>query len=396
MSEPPEDIVTIELDGLDLDPTTAYARLSSYTPGRGSFLIESLDHEHPAGRYSVVGYRARSGEMLPPGVDCISAQLESARGPMPAGLPEAIARAAVGCFSYANAHSIHAIRHWDDEEHSGYFLRGCTVVVFDHAERRTFVAGRRQGRVAERCAWELRNGPSPAPLGPAPEPVASLQSALDDDQLAARASRAKRFLFDPLASLRIAQSYRSPVGELGALGMFRVLRARTRARAAYFIDFGSSPVAPQLHVFGTTDAPLVSQRLAPGAADGDDAAKDAAHAALDAELRGCFPHPATVGHAPLDAARVLRRLEETSRGMLGGLVGYVGPGPVAHVALAERICTVAGGWCELALSVAVGPDSDVAALGEAARQDSADERHAMQTASSSAGAQPREPADGKG
>ena len=62
------------------EPAEAYARLRSYTPDRPSFLLESFGRDSPEGRHSLVGYRIRRAEDLPPGADAIRAWLESAAG----------------------------------------------------------------------------------------------------------------------------------------------------------------------------------------------------------------------------------------------------------------------------------------------------------------------------
>ena len=356
------EIVTLSLDETDLEPATVYAKLRSYTPGRASFLFESRQHDAPAGRYSIVGYRVRSGEMMPPAVDAIGAQLDGyARHDARPTFAEAMAHASVGFFSHANANSIHGIRHWEDESISGYFLLGATVVVFDHQERSITVAGRKAGRVAERCVWELRNGPEPAPLAAALAgalPV-DLRATLDEEQLAARLTRAKRFLGEPVSELALAHSLHAPMRGADPFDVYRALRAASTAPSLYFIDFGSSPVTPPLQLLGVAAEPMVMRRAH---ADAGAAANE-----LGAELRACFPGRAVVGSEPADAARIVRRLEDTSREFVGAAVGYLGPGAVSCFVLAERAIAARGGSFELACTVPLGPATDPVAAARAAR-----------------------------
>jgi anthranilate/para-aminobenzoate synthase component I len=355
--------VTIDLDESELEPVAVYAKLRSYTPGRPSFLLESRDRAAATGRYSIVGYRVCSGEMMPPGVDAIAAQIDSyARLGASASFAEALARSAVGYFSYANTHSIHGIRGWEDETISGHFLTGATVVVFDHLERRISVAGRKKGRVAERCVWELRHGPEPAPFGsPASGTVPlGLRARLDEEQLAARIARAKRFLGGPVQELAVAQTLHAPTSRADAFDVYRALRAASAAPAGYFIDFGGSPMMPPMQLLGLGAEPHVVRRMG--------GEVDQAADALGGDLRNSFPHRAVVGSSPVDAARMIRRLEDTSRELVGAIVGYVGPAAQSCFALAHRVIVARADHFELGYTVPLGTDTDPAAAARSAHE----------------------------
>jgi anthranilate synthase component 1 len=379
-----DDLVTLSLSETDLDPATVYAKLRSYTPGRPSFLLESRQHGSSAGRYSIAGYRVRSGEMMPPGVDAIAAQLESyGRLEAPASFAEAVARSAVGYFGYGSSHAIHQIRHWEDEGVSGYFLTGATVVVFDHHERTVTVAGRKAGRVAERCAWELRHGPEPAPLASSTgaSPAEELRPTLAEEQLGARLARAKRFLGDPVHELALAQGFRCSMAGADPFDVYRALRASSSAPGLYFVDFGASPMTAPLHLLGVTGEPQVARRASNDGAVGV--------AALGSELRACFPHRAVAGTTPLDAARVIRRLEDTSREFLGSMVGYLGPGAQACFALAERVIAARADSFELACAVPLRADTDPVAAAREAPEAVRLELAAIRVAQEMAASRPR-------
>jgi len=386
MTDTPEEMVVIDLPDPALDPAVVYAKLRSYTPGRASFLLESRDHAAPAGRYSLVGYRVRSGEMMPPGVDAIAAQVDGLgpAGPSSATV-EAFARASMGYFSYGNTHRIHGIRGWEDESVSGYFLNGATVVVFDHHERRVCVVGRKAGRLAERCVWELEHGPEPQPLG-APQPLArpeSLRAALDDEQLAARVARAKRYLFAPLETLVLAQGYSTPVGAADPFDAYWALRALSRAPALFFVDFGASPITPPLQLLGAASRPAVVLRASDGPACSGDA--------LQESLRAAFPSEAVVGANRIDAARAVRRLEDTSREHFGALLGYLCPGGAGCFALVERVISARGGLFELSVPVPMRADTDPVAVADATRAAAAAELAAIRAAHDAARAPKPEP-----
>jgi anthranilate/para-aminobenzoate synthase component I len=295
--------------------------------------------------------------MLPPGVDAIGAELDTFRAMAPeAELAPALARAAVGFIAYEATHTIHAIRRWDDELAAGCFLVGSTVVLFDHQAGRVTVAGPKAGRVAERCAWELRNGPRPAPAkvaGPDGVP-AQLRSGLGEDQLAGRAARAQRFLLEPVTERRLAQSFSAPIGQADAFEIYRTLREPSQAATGFFVDFGVSPVSERLQLLGTAGPPMVLSR--------------GGEPELGAELRACFPHREIVGHSSVDAARVVRRLEETSRELLGAMVGYFTPGGGGCFALAERPVAVRGEHAAVQVAVAVRLGADVTAADAEARR----------------------------
>ncbi len=347
----------------ELEPVEAYARLRSYTPGRPSFLLESRAADRPEGRYSIVGYRVRSGEMMAPGVDAVDVQSkELEQAELPESFAHALAQARVGFFTYGNAHTIHRIRHWEDEELSGSFITGATVVVFDHQQGEVTIAGPRQGNLVERCAWELEHAPS---IAPAPQPTPALEpqtvrTELSDDKLAARATRAAAFLAEPLEEVVLAQSFKVPTGSSDPFEVYRALRQLCPAPLSYFIDFGQSPVAPSMQLLGCEKQSAFVQRR--------DGGEPCTAEALRDGLRAAFPPPSLSGKPPLDAARMVRRLEESRRDFLGAAVGYLCPGAEAAFAWAEEPIAARDGWFNVPVGVSVRADTQAAELAQTCRQ----------------------------
>ena len=159
MSELPE-IQIKTVNDLGLDAATAFAKLRTFTPGRGAFLIEALRPDGDDHRYSIVGYRALRAELMPPGVEPVATQTKDmASLARPEQLAAAIASGSVGFASYGAATLKRGLRVYDDEQCAGYFLLGCTVMVFDHKENTVTVAGRRKGNLVERCIYEATHAP---------------------------------------------------------------------------------------------------------------------------------------------------------------------------------------------------------------------------------------------
>lgn len=352
---------TLEIGWGETDPATAYAKLRTYTPGRPTFLLESLAPESPAGRYSVVGYRVRDGEVLSTGVDAIDSQVRSvAAAPALPSLAQAVAQSAVGYFGYGNVHTLHRIRHWEGEGPSGYFLRGAAVMLFDHHRERITIASPRPGKLAERCAWELRHAPEVSP-----EPTAVGAGELDGyrvepetDALAARAIRARQFLSQPDAQLILAQGLTVPGAGADPWDVYRVLRRQLDKPLGFFLDLGQPPMGAQRWLFGASATPLTVPRPPGDERPSCDQLRD--------ELRAGFPHPSLTGSDPVEAAQIIRRLETWPRDELGAAVGYLGPGAEASFALAESVMVFEAGT--FTWSVPVRTHDDPAEVAAEARQ----------------------------
>jgi anthranilate/para-aminobenzoate synthase component I len=347
-------VVTIDDPGIV--PREAYARLRTYTPGRASFLLESSGGG-PEARYSIVAYRTRRSEIVPPGQDAIEVQAAALDAlPIPGSLAAAIAEGAFGFISAACATLRAGIRPFDDETAFGWFGVGSTVLLYDHEAGTVTVAAPAQGRQIERILYELDRGPAPAalpPLDPSAAPP-GLRQAVPDDKLRARAERVKPFLGDELQSVALAQTFTVPQGEADPFAAYRALRELGSAVHGYYCDFGESPVQGPLCLFGTSDTLLhLSRRDAPADAR--------------TSLRAALPHASITGSPALVAARVTRRLEDQSRQQWGGAVGYWCPGGEAAFVLGDRLVAVSDGsfWCTA--SARVDADTDAERVPELAR-----------------------------
>lgn len=326
----------LRADDLGLDPLTAFARLRTFTLGRAAFLLESLAPDDGAGRYSIVGYRVRSCEVLPPGVDAVGVQTSSyEERAEPETFAAAIAEGAVGFFSSSSASLWNRVRLFEDEGPSGVFALGATVAVFDHVERTITIAGPAKGRVVDRCLWEMQHGPDPAPLAELPEEFAldAVHADVSDEKFEARAARAKAFVSE-LDALVLARTFASPVGQSDAFDAYRALRSGG-ARHGFYVDFGQSPVQARLEVLGTTNEALIQRR------------HGASAPRMAEALKQILPHASKVGGPGGDALKLLRQLEDASRQAWGGAVGMVLPGGGASLVLADELVTVQHGsyWC---------------------------------------------------
>ncbi len=336
MTEAPE-IQIKTVDDIGMDAITAFAKLRSYTPGRGTYLFEALAPDANAARYSIVGYRVNRSESMPPGVDAVAVQCdEMAARPRPESLAEALALGCMGYVNYGVATLRQGIRLCDDESTAGQFLVGATVMVFDHENGRVTVAGRKKGNLVERCIWEAQNGPAIAQLEGVDDSAQpqDVSSVMRDEKFAAKAIRAKAFVGDELPRLVLAQTYYAPVGESDPFNVYRAWRKLASntgtSSFGYYIDMGETPMSPPLHVMGLSDELLFSRRRDD---DGDPGLV----------LADALPHRKTTGDPPDVAAKLIRRVEDSSRHLWGGAVGYFCPGGESQLVLADRTITAQSG-----------------------------------------------------
>ena len=323
-----------------------YAKLASYTPGRPSFLFESRATDSEAGRYSLVGYRAMRGEGIPPNMDAIGAWFETTDEEGPEQLAEAIVKGTVGFAPACAAYREHGLLLYPDEYHGSTFTRGSTVILFDHHEKRAVVAGPVAGRAVERLIWELEHGPDiDEPLALA-EAAAAHHAQVGREKVTARAKRVLGFLADELEEVVLADTLVASAGGALALEVYRCWRQHNTAAAGFFLDFGDPPPQQQqLAVFGFSSQPLYVDR----------AGENGAKKVLDQ-----LPHRSMSGVPNILAAKVARRLEENSRGLWGGVVGYVGQGGGAALYLAEQVMVLDSGTFWLTGGSAIRQDREVA------------------------------------
>jgi anthranilate/para-aminobenzoate synthase component I len=361
------DVRTIDDPGFDA--ATAFAKLRSFAPERGCFLLASRHPDDGAGRYSLVGYRATRGEMMPPGVNAIDVQaslhddLEA-----PHSFAEALALGAVGSFAGNNGPLSRGVALFEDEGSAGYFVRGCAVLVIDHHEHTFTVAAPKRGNLAERLAWELTHAPEIAALAtPDPDAVADGQRALHDDaKLKSRATRAKAFVGDEIESVVLTQMLYAPTGTSDPFDAYRAWCELSDAAFGYYLDYGASPMAPRIVHFGVSDTLLFRRGRAQTGGLRD--------------MLADLPHPTLTG-APLVAAlKLRRRLEEHTHHAWGGAAGYVCPGGEAAFALCDRVVLVQDAAYWHNVGVALGPDDDPAHLAERARSAGAQALAAIKSA----------------
>lgn len=352
MATPPEiSVKTVDHPGVDA--ISAYAKLRSYTPGRASFLLESRAPDRPEGRYSAVGYRVRSMEMSPPGVDAIGGQSSYEREQGPESLAAALALGGVGYISASCVNVRHRFGMCSDEGPASHFTVGAAVMVYDHVEGTVTVAGAVKGNQVERLLWELTNGPDVAPHRPLDAADDAWHAIPGDDKLNARAARARIYL-EELESLVLSQTFATSLGEHDPFDAYRALRAASDASHSYYIDFGALPTAPDTKIAGVSSEMLYVRR--PGG-----------EGSLDQALGDALPHAAMVGAPALQATKLLTKLEENSRQQWGGAVGYICPGGAAAFVLADQFMVAQAGRLYHTVGVPLSGDVDPTTVASRAR-----------------------------
>lgn len=334
-------------------PLEAIGRLRAHTPDRGHFLLESLEPDDAGRRYSIVGYRVRRGEMIPPWSDWLEAFGEHEAEPEAEGATEAerlaagMARAYVGAFT-ANSPLMRLEIPVSKDAGASMIMAGATVLVFDHADGSMTAAGPAKGNLVPRILYELEHGQTPAPLPPSDlETLAGLQLVPDADKLAARCKRAVGMLDeDDLPELTLCRTWTAPRAGIDPFDVYRAWREDTDAPAGYYLDFGRTPMQGAVQVLGFGRIPLHLRR--PGVVGR--AWKEAFAEAL--------PHPSCTGSRDPLALRVIAKLEDQSRELFGGAIGYLAPGGVASGLLADDVLHVIDDFCVFSAGVALALDAD--------------------------------------
>lgn len=342
---------------LDVDPLTAFTKLRTYTPGRAAFLLESHAPDTPEGRYSIVGYRVKRCELSPPGHSPLDELGKAEQKTEPEDFAQAIAQGVVTFLSYSAFAHKHNIQWCPDDGPSGLYLSSQNILLFDHREGTITAAGRIKGKGVERLLWELEHAPEVAPLGDVDVSATpdALSSVMSEEQLAAKATRGKRFLGEEIDELWLAHIFTSPRGKADPFDVYRALRAQKLGSHTYYADSGESPVAPRLEISGVTDHALFVRRR------GDDSS-------IVEGMKDAIPHAQTTGPDGAWAGRLARRLEDSSRQFYGGAVGYSCPGGEAVFMLTERNVLCHSGMFEHAVPVPVKADSETDQLASGARE----------------------------
>jgi anthranilate/para-aminobenzoate synthase component I len=340
-----------------IPPAEAFFRLRSQAVGMPAFLLESRGGGEE-GRHSIVAYRVRKRETLPPWVDAIDVQAATFEAmPPQQGLAASLVEGGIGFLSASSA-CLHAgVQLFQDEGPAGCFGVGATVLVFDHEAGTLTVAAPATGRQLERCIYELDHGAVPPALGdldPTALP-ADVRQEHADEKLVARARRAQPFLEDELEWLTLTQVLSVPCGDSDPFTAYRALRALSPTKHGYYLDFGDSAITARTCVFGASDTMLCRAR--------GDGARD-----VRAALRESLPHTTTTGSPPVLAARMLRRLEDQSRQSWGGAVGYLCPGGHAGFVLGDGLVSVQSGEASCTAAVRLDVATDPATLPDAARR----------------------------
>lgn len=359
MPEPIEIDVQV-VDDPGCDPRTVYDLLRSYTPGRASFLFETLDPEHPDARYSVVGYRVRQGGLMPPGVDAFDVLDKDVVGDRPETFAEAMARGTVGYLSASSALIKRGVRLFEDEGPSGHLVSTAAVLVYDHREGTHVVAAPKRGDQAERLVFELetalKKGTHREPPEVAPDATPeALTRWFDAAKLEKRHARAKPFFGDEVDALVLYQMYVARQNETDPFAAYQALVQTRPGPFGYFIDFGQSPMAPEVQLFGV-GREVIHQHRRQDATPIPGALAEALHDAL--------PHPSTVGRPVDKAAKLLRKVEQNARLIWGGAVGYACPGGEASFVLADDVVFAQDGNFWVGRGVEIDADTDPTAIAE--------------------------------
>ena len=294
MSDPVEIDVRV-MDDPGIDPYTAFVKLRSYTPGRGCFLLQMPGH-------TIVGYRVRRGELMPPGVDAIQLQADMhGKEDAPETLAEALPRMAVGYFAQNNVSLRNKVQLFEDEGSSGQLAVECAAILWDHEAGTMHAAGRKKGNQAERIEWELTHEENIAPLEP-PQVDASavpdgMRTLVDEQRLAARAKRAGAFLGDELDSIVLAQMFFAPAGTSDPFDAYRAQRVISGAAHGFYVDFGESPTSPHVCMCGVSDTVLSHRKHGGEGSFADD-------------IYDKLPDPAYCGSPTKAAMKLVRRLED--------------------------------------------------------------------------------------
>jgi len=342
------EIVTRRVAFDHVTPVSAYAALRAKAPNRSSFLFESGQPTEGAGRYSVLGYRARSEAMFPPGGDLFE---EMAKGlesvPSTEGLAAQLSQAYVGYIAYDAAHRMYDVDPWPDEGSLSRMMRDCTVALFDHLEHTITIAGRTTS-VVNRLEWEMRNGPALTPLAvPDPDETGPHgKTSVDDDNIVDRAKRAKSLIEKGEAErVVLARAYRAPLRDADLFDIYRAMRPLMPSPYYFFLEFSDMPMAQGLSIAGVASELLL-----------DVPPESATRTETLERLRASFPCESATGTPRAKATKLIRQLEKAARGTLGGAVGYLAA--EGHARMFATTTAVVSSESQFTLSTQAGVDED--------------------------------------
>lgn len=212
------------------------------------------------GRYSILGYRARSEHAYPPGAHALAmlsddaAALENAEE-----LAGRFSQSLVGYIAYDAGHALHSIKAWPNEGLRARLMVDATVAVFDHLAQTVTIAGRSKGAV-ERCAWEMTHGPELDAL-PAPDPSAlpeSVDPNLSDEAYGMKVERAKGYIGDgDCSQIVLARTFTVPMRNADPFDVYRALRVLSPSPYLCFFDFAETPFAEGLQIVSASPESLI-------------------------------------------------------------------------------------------------------------------------------------------
>ncbi|MEJ7730719.1 MAG: anthranilate synthase component I family protein [Polyangiaceae bacterium] len=244
-----------------LTPVRAYAALRAQSPGRSSFLFESVVPGERWGRYSIIGYRARTEAIASPGdEDALALFGAHAEGLVRTdSLAARVSQAVVGYLAYDAVHAPNRIESWPREPDLARVMRDCTVVVFDNLRQTMTLAGRTDNAL-DRCAWEMTHGPELRPF-PVPDANATplhLSVSMDDASYGARVERAKEYIRAGDAfQIVLARTFTAPARNADAFDVYRALRVLSPSPYLYFLDFAEVPMSEAMCVAGASPETMV-------------------------------------------------------------------------------------------------------------------------------------------
>ncbi len=254
------DIVTRTLSADHLTPVRAYAALRAQSQGRSSFLFESVVPGERWGRYSIIGYRARTEALYPAGGDALRliksdvAKLEPVEG-----LAARLSQAIVGYVAYDAVHPLHQVEPWPNEGDLARMMSDATVVVFDNLRQTLTIAGRTKNAL-DRCEWEMNHGPELAAIA-APDPDAApeyVDLSMDDAAYMTKVERAKEYIRAGDAfQVVLARTFTSPLRNADPFDVYRAMRVLSPSPYLYFLDFAETPMAEGLQIAGASPETMV-------------------------------------------------------------------------------------------------------------------------------------------
>lgn len=367
-------------------PAVALARLRSYTPDRACFVLESLAPDTDEGRYSIVGYRVRQGASLPPAAD-VSRELGSIEAEAQHdSFAQALALASVGYIDGQVMTRAKGVRLHEDMTASGVFAVRSAVMVYDHHEDQVHVAGRVTGKAVERLIWELEHGPEIPDIdldgaGSLPK----INARIGEKRLKARGGRVQSFLGDEIEAAVLGEELVASIGDADGLGIYRALCGVDRKSEAphshgYYVDFGRGPFGGHIQILGLSSTTLHRRRRGEN------------HSGWSS-LEEALPREDHFGKPAVDAARMLRDVEDGGRVLWGAAVGYACPGGESTWMLAEKGALLSEQTFICSVGVAVDGDTDCTKLSEQAHARAADPFAALAIAQAHGAQYPKPPED---